>query len=155
VEGAYAEFSRDPYVKVPSNRRPSTESVDVLIVGGGIAGLLTAVELRRSGVASFQIIEKGSDFGGTWYRNRYPGIACDCESLIYIPLLEELGYTPSVKYAPGEEIGAHLCPCRSRRVGTTSSRCLVMPRSGSISIGLCMCIRCSSRRCGSPAGGDA
>ena len=47
VEGAYAEFSRDPYVKVPFNRTPSTESVEVLIVGGGIAGLLTAVELRR------------------------------------------------------------------------------------------------------------
>ena len=109
VEGAFADFSRDPYVKVPANRLPSTDSVDVLIVGGGIAGLLTAVELRRAGVASFQIIEKGADFGGTWYWNRYPGIACDCESLIYIPLLEELGYTPSVKYAPGEEIGAHLC----------------------------------------------
>ena len=109
VEGAFADFSRDPYVKVPSNRMPSRDSVDVLIVGGGITGLLTAVELRRAGVANFQIIEKGSDFGGTWYWNRYPGIACDCESLIYIPLLEELGYTPSAKYAPGEEIGAHLC----------------------------------------------
>jgi len=109
VEGAFADFSRDPYIKVPANRLPSTESVDVLIVGGGIAGLLTAVELRRAGVTSFQIIEKGADFGGTWYWNRYPGIACDCESLIYIPLLEELGYTPSAKYAPGEEIGAHLC----------------------------------------------
>ena len=109
VEGAFADFSRDPYVKVPVNRPQSTESVDVLIVGGGIAGLLTAVELRHAGVGSFRIIEKAADFGGTWYWNRYPGIACDCESLIYIPLLEELGYTPSAKYAPGEEIGAHLC----------------------------------------------
>jgi cyclohexanone monooxygenase len=109
VEGAFADFSRDPHIKVPANRLPSTESVDVLIVGGGIAGLLTAVELRRAGVANFRIIEKGADFGGTWYWNRYPGIACDCESLIYIPLLEELGCTPSAKYAPGEEIGAHLC----------------------------------------------
>jgi cyclohexanone monooxygenase len=108
VEGVFADFSRDPYVEAPANRPPSTESVDVLIVGGGIAGLLTAVELRRAGVESFQIIEKGADFGGTWYWNRYPGIACDCESLIYIPLLEELGYTPTAKYAPGEEIGAHL-----------------------------------------------
>jgi cation diffusion facilitator CzcD-associated flavoprotein CzcO len=112
VEGAFADFSRDPYAKVPASRLPSTESVDVLIVGGGIAGLLTAVELRRASVASFQIVEKGADFGGTWYWNRYPGIACDCESLIYMPLLEELGYTPSAKYAPGEEIGAHL-----RRIG--------------------------------------
>ena len=109
VEGVFADFSRDPHVKAPVNRPPSTESVDVLIVGGGITGLLTAVELGRAGVANFQIIEKGADFGGTWYWNRYPGIACDCESLIYIPMLEELGYTPSAKYSPGEEILAHLC----------------------------------------------
>lgn len=109
IEGVFGDFARDPYVKEPVNRPPSTELVDVLIVGGGITGLLTAVELRREGVANFQIIEKGSDFGGTWYWNRYPGIACDCESLIYIPMLEELGYTPSLKYAPGEEIGTHLC----------------------------------------------
>ena len=112
VEGLFAEFSRDPYVEVPSDRAPSTESVDVLIVGGGITGLLTAVELRRAGVTNFRILEKGSDFGGTWYWNRYPGIACDCESLIYMPLLEELGYTPSAKYAPGEEIARTSAPDR-------------------------------------------
>jgi len=41
-------------------------------LGGGIAGLLTRGELRRARVASFQIIEKGADFGGTWYWNGYP-----------------------------------------------------------------------------------
>ena len=38
------------------------------------------------------LIEKGGDFGGTWYWNRYPGAACDTESYIYLPLLEETGY---------------------------------------------------------------
>jgi len=70
---------------------------------GGAAGAPALLAFRSS---------RRRDFGGTWYWNRYPGIACDCESLIYMPLLEELGYTPSEKYAPGEEIGAHL-----RRIG--------------------------------------
>ena len=39
-----------------------------------------------------RIVEKGGDFGGTWYWNRYPGAMCDVESYIYLPLLEEIGY---------------------------------------------------------------
>lgn len=108
VEGQFEDFARDPNVTDTITRDPSVETVDVLIVGGGIAGILTSVELRRAGISSFRLIEKGADFGGTWYWNRYPGIACDCESLIYLPLLEEFDYTPSVKYAPGAEIAAHL-----------------------------------------------
>ena len=45
--------------------------------------------------------EKGGDVGGTWYWNRYPGIACDVESYSYFPLLEEMGYVPSMKFASG------------------------------------------------------
>jgi cyclohexanone monooxygenase len=108
IEGQFEDFARDPNAVDPITRAPSVESVDVLIVGGGIAGILTSVQLRRAGINNFRLIEKGADFGGTWYWNRYPGIACDCESLIYLPLLEEFDYTPSVKYAPGAEIAAHL-----------------------------------------------
>ena len=42
------------------------------------------------------MIETGGDFGGTWYWNRYPGVQCDIESYIYLPLLEELGYVPEL-----------------------------------------------------------
>ena len=49
-------------------------------------------------------IEKGGDFGGTWYWNRYPGAQCDIESYIYLPLLEELDYIPTEKYACAKEI---------------------------------------------------
>ena len=108
IEGQFEDFARDPNATDPITRSPSVESVDVLIVGGGIAGILTSVQLRRAGIGSFRLIEKGADFGGTWYWNRYPGIACDCESLIYLPLLEEFDYTPSAKYAPGAEIAEHL-----------------------------------------------
>ena len=56
------------------------------------------------------ILEKGGDFGGTWYWNRYPGVACDVEAYIYMPLLEEMAYMPTERYAPGPEI---LDYCRS------------------------------------------
>jgi cyclohexanone monooxygenase len=108
VEGDFSDFAADPNATIPLTRPAARATVDVLIVGGGITGLLTAVELRRRGVSNFKIIEKGADFGGTWYWNRYPGIACDCESLIYLPLLEELDYVPTAKYARGEEIRTHL-----------------------------------------------
>ena len=53
------------------------------------------------------MIEKGGDFGGTWYWNRYPGAACDVESYIYLPLLEEIGYIPTQKYSQAPEILEH------------------------------------------------
>ena len=51
-----------------------------------------------------RLIEKGGDFGGTWYWNRYPGAACDVESYVYLPLLEEVGYMPVEKYTRAPEI---------------------------------------------------
>ncbi|HEY1969756.1 MAG TPA: NAD(P)/FAD-dependent oxidoreductase [Pseudonocardia sp.] len=108
VAGTYSGFADDPYAGRPEPRPASTDRVDVLIVGAGIAGMVTAAELRRAGVNNFRIVEKAADFGGTWYWNRYPGIACDCESYIYLPFLEEMGYVPSEKYTGGAEIGAYL-----------------------------------------------
>ena len=46
--------------------------------------------------------------GGTWYWNRYPGVMCDVESYQYLPMLEELDYIPTRRYAFGEEIRQHL-----------------------------------------------
>ena len=89
------------------SREPLTDEVDVAIVGAGFGGLLTGARLRELGVDSVRLIDKAADVGGTWYWNRYPGIACDVESYVYMPLLEELGYIPSEKYAKGAEIFAH------------------------------------------------
>jgi cyclohexanone monooxygenase len=97
----------DPYLSEPLTREPIEKAVDALVIGGGMGGLLTAVKLRNEGVDSVCIVEKAGDFGGAWYWNRYPGIQCDTESYIYMPLLEETGYIPTMKYAPGAEILAH------------------------------------------------
>jgi cation diffusion facilitator CzcD-associated flavoprotein CzcO len=52
-------------------------------------------------------VERGSDVGGAWYWNRYPGVACDVVAYDYLPLLDETGYVPSRHYARGEEIYAY------------------------------------------------
>ncbi|WP_030558128.1 flavin-containing monooxygenase, partial [Streptomyces exfoliatus] len=83
------------------------DRVDAVVVGGGFGGLLAGARLRQAGLASVRVIEKGADFGGTWYWNRYPGIHCDIDAYTYMPLLEEVGYVPKWKYAPGEEIREH------------------------------------------------
>ncbi|MEM6704026.1 MAG: NAD(P)/FAD-dependent oxidoreductase, partial [Acidobacteriota bacterium] len=107
VTGDFSRYVDDPYVEGRLEREPLTDSVDVVIVGGGFGGLITGARLREQGVESLRILEKGSDFGGTWYWNRYPGAACDTEAYIYLPLCEELGYVPTQKYAQAPEILAH------------------------------------------------
>lgn len=107
VAGRFARFAQDPWADPGFTREPLTDEVDVAIVGAGFGGLLTGARLRELGVGSIRLIDKAADVGGTWYWNRYPGIACDVESYVYMPLLEELGYVPTEKYAKGPEIFAH------------------------------------------------
>jgi cyclohexanone monooxygenase len=106
IKGRFAHYLEDPYVK-PATRAPLKDEVEVLIVGGGFGGMLAAARLREAGVNDIRIVEKGGDFGGTWYWNRYPGAACDIESYIYLPLLEEVGYIPVEKYTRAPEILAY------------------------------------------------
>jgi cyclohexanone monooxygenase len=106
IAGDFAHYLDDPYVG-PLQRDAVVEEVEVGIVGGGFGGMLVAARLREQGVNDFRLIEKGGDFGGTWYWNRYPGAACDVESYIYLPLLEETGFMPASKYTPAPEILAH------------------------------------------------
>ncbi len=105
--GVYKDFDKDPYVAPGFTRDPITEETDALVIGGGFGGMLAAINLRKHGVNSFRIVEKGGDFGGTWYWNRYPGAACDVESYTYLPLLEETGFMPTEKYAKAPEIFAY------------------------------------------------
>jgi cyclohexanone monooxygenase len=107
--GAFDHYADDPWLE-KAVREPIVDEIEVAIVGGGFGGLLTGARLAQHGVKDVCIIEKGGDFGGTWYWNRYPGVACDTESYIYLPMLEEMNYIPSEKYAKGAEVQAH---CRA------------------------------------------
>src|SRR6478672_1748998 len=104
ITADFRHYIDDPHVEPGFTRAPLTDAVDVVIVGGGFGGLLAAARLRESGVKDIRIIEKGGDFGGTWYWNRYPGAQCDIEAYIYLPLLEELGYIPTERYTRAPEI---------------------------------------------------
>lgn len=97
-------LDRDPWADPGFTRDAVTEDVDVVILGGGFAGILAGINLTKRGVNSFRIVEKAADFGGTWYWNRYPGCMCDVDATIYLPLLEETGYMPTEKYASATEI---------------------------------------------------
>lgn len=107
IKGDFAHYLDDPYVEPGFTRAPLTDEVEVVVIGGGFGGLLAGARLREAGVKDLRMIEKGGDYGGTWYWNRYPGAACDIESYIYLPLLEEVGYMPVEKYTRAPEILEH------------------------------------------------
>jgi len=97
------ELARDP-LGGTDDRTAVRDSVDVLVVGGGIGGLTAAARLRDAGIERVRVIDSAADFGGVWYWNRYPGAQCDVESYIYLPMLEEVGYIPKEKYSHQPEI---------------------------------------------------
>src|SRR3954469_20367296 len=104
VEADFAHFyETDPH-SPPVVRDPIDNEIEVAILGGGFAGLMAGAHVSETGITDFRIIEAAGDFGGTWYWNRYPGIQCDNEAYCYLPLLEEMGFMPSKKFADGWEI---------------------------------------------------
>jgi len=114
LTGEFARYGGDPHTP-RTERAPRTDHRTVVCVGGGFAGLVAGARLREAG-ADVRIVEKGGDFGGTWYWNRYPGAQCDTASMVYMPLLEETGYMPTEKYVHGPEILAH-CQRVGRQFG--------------------------------------
>ena len=122
IAGRFAEYLDDPYI-APVEREPLTDDVTVALIGGGFAGLISAARLRQAGIDDFRIVEKGGDFGGTWYWNRYPGAQCDVESYVYLPLLEETSYVPTEKYVHAPEILEH-CRRIAERFGLYERACL-------------------------------
>ena len=107
TDAHFARYRDDPFTPVAA-REPIDDDVDVVIVGAGIAGLLAGAHLRQAGIERIRIVDQAGGVGGTWYWNRYPGVMCDVESYQYLPMLEELGYVPTRRYAFGEEIRLHL-----------------------------------------------
>jgi len=103
----FVEFAEvDPHTAV-TPREPIDADAEVVVLGGGIAGLLAGAYLKKAGVADVRVIEMGGDFGGVWYWNRFPGIQCDNDAYCYVPMLEELDFIPSKKFADGAEIFQH------------------------------------------------
>ncbi len=62
---------------------PLKPDVEVVILGAGFSGIGMAIALLKAGRASFTVLEKGADVGGTWRDNHYPGAACDVPSHLY------------------------------------------------------------------------
>ena len=122
VAGSFESYLQDPYTE-PIDRPPLTDDVGVAVIGGGFAGLITGARLTQAGIDDFRIIEKGGDFGGTWYWNRYPGAQCDVESYVYLPLLEETSYVPREKYTRAPEILEH-CRRIARQFDLYERSCL-------------------------------
>ncbi|MFO1028351.1 MAG: NAD(P)/FAD-dependent oxidoreductase [Acetobacteraceae bacterium] len=114
LTGDLAKYEVDPWAEKTIERAPINDFVECLFIGGGFSALLTAARLREKGVESIRIVERGSDVGGTWYWNRYPGAACDVSAYDYMPLLDELGIVPPSFFAKGPEIFAH-CQAIARR----------------------------------------
>ncbi len=79
----------------------------VVVVGAGMAGILSAIKLREAGLGDVVLYEKASRLGGTWRENTYPGIACDVPSHLYC-----YSFAPnpdwSHRFSPGMEIQAYL-----------------------------------------------
>ena len=116
MEGEFAKYLADVYSAPPVAREKLTDDCEILVIGAGFAGLLLWFKLRAAGFHDVRFCEKGGDVGGTWYWNRYPGIACDVESYSYLPLLEEMGYFPTMKFASGFEI-LEYCQTMAARSG--------------------------------------
>jgi cyclohexanone monooxygenase len=116
MEGEFAKYLEDVYSAPPVEREALTDECEILVIGAGFAGLLLWYKLRDAGFQDVRFCEKGGDVGGTWYWNRYPGIACDVESYSYLPLLEEMGYFPAMKFASGFEI-LEYCQMMAERAG--------------------------------------
>jgi cyclohexanone monooxygenase len=111
IKDALNHYLEDPYQSI-QEREAVTDHVTVAFIGGGFSGLVTGARCVEQGIDDVRIIEKGGDFGGTWYWNRYPGAQCDTAAMIYMPLLEETGHMPSEKYVHAPEILEHC-----RRIG--------------------------------------
>ncbi len=94
MEGDFAKYLTDVYSEPPVPREALTDECDVLVVGAGFAGLLLWHKLSEAGFVDVRFCEKGGDVGGTWYWNRYPGIACDVESYSLLPAAGGDGLRP-------------------------------------------------------------
>ena len=91
----------------------TTPQHEILIVGAGFSGIGVAIALDRAGLSDHVILEEGHGFGGTWYWNRYPGVAVDIPSFSYQFSFEQRSDWSRV-YAPGHELLKYAEHCAER-----------------------------------------
>ncbi len=110
-----------PEDKSGSNKKAGTPSIsktlDVLIIGAGFSGVCMGHKLLEAGMSDFVILEKTKGIGGTWYKNTYPGAACDVPSHFYC-----FSFAPNPNwsrvYSPQKEIQAYIEEC-ANKLGVT------------------------------------
>ena len=102
----------------------------IVVIGAGMAGILTAIQLRRHGYDDFVVYEKADRLGGTWRENTYPGLACDVPAHLYTYSFE-MNPDWSQTFAPGPEIQAYFDRVarkydvlRDMRFGEEITRCV-------------------------------
>src|SRR5687767_2860528 len=98
-------------VTTPASPSPQVQTrFDAIVIGAGMAGLYMLHKLRGLGMKA-HVFETGSDVGGTWYWNAYPGARCDVESMLYsfsfLPDLDQ-EWEWSERYAAQPEIQRYL-----------------------------------------------
>lgn len=86
----------------------TTTEYDAIVVGGGFSGIYTTYQLRKLGY-SIKGFENGSEFGGTWYWNKYPGARVDSEVPVYQLWMEEVwkDWNYSVRFPDWKEIAEY------------------------------------------------
>ncbi len=100
-----------------------------IIIGAGMAGVLSAIKLQEAGFENFSIYEKSDRLGGTWQVNEYPGLSCDVPSHLY-----SYSFAPnpdwSRRFSPGQEIQTYFEDVARRygvdeliQYGTEITRC--------------------------------
>ncbi|KAF2723956.1 FAD/NAD(P)-binding domain-containing protein [Polychaeton citri CBS 116435] len=90
-----------PWPQVPV-RNESSSNAAVVIIGAGLSGICTAIDLiRRNNCQNFIILEKSTSVGGTWYDNKYPGCCCDVWSMLYSYSFEQK--SDWTRLYPGQE----------------------------------------------------
>jgi cation diffusion facilitator CzcD-associated flavoprotein CzcO len=92
---------------------PVTPHHEILIVGAGFSGIGVAIALDRAGLHNHLLVEEADGFGGTWYWNRYPGVAVDIPSFSYQFSFEQRTDWSRI-YAPGDELLDYAEHCAER-----------------------------------------
>jgi cyclohexanone monooxygenase len=86
---------------------------EVVVIGAGFSGIGASIRLQSAGFDDHILIEEGHDVGGTWYWNRYPGVAVDIPSFSYQFSFEKSTRWSRV-YAPGGELFAYARRCADK-----------------------------------------